>query len=89
MEARRLSQFINGDVDLLKLDVEGCEHKVLHELASSGKLRQMQRIYVEYHHHIVGTDDSLSVTLRLLENQGFGYQLRTNVGWPSERSRIF
>lgn len=37
VEAKRLSSFINGRVDLLKLDVEGAEVKVICDLLESGK----------------------------------------------------
>src|SRR5262249_32185240 len=50
--ARRLSEFISSDIDLLKIDIEGAEREVLNELATSGKLRNVKRLHLEYHHHI-------------------------------------
>ena len=75
-----LSSFINEEIDLLKMDIEGAEEIVLPELSSSGKLRMVKQIHLEYHHHIVGHIDSFSTILKLLENEGFGYQLRANNG---------
>jgi hypothetical protein len=81
--ARRLSSFITQRVELLKMDIEGAEDSVLQELAASGKLELIQQIHLEYHHHIQQHSDRLSGTLRLLEDQGFGYQLRAHPRrWP-------
>jgi Methyltransferase FkbM domain len=83
--SRRLSEFIRSDIDLLKLDVEGAEDAVMDELADSGKLRYVRRLHLEYHHHIAATADKLSSMLRLIEDSGFGYQLRSIARpWPSE-----
>jgi len=38
VNSRKLSEFLDRDVDLLKMDIEGAEEDVLHELATSGKL---------------------------------------------------
>lgn len=72
---RRLSQFIDAEIDLLKLDVEGAEDQVLGDLAASGKLARIRQIHLEYHHHIVAGMDRLGAILALLEQGGFGYQL--------------
>jgi FkbM family methyltransferase len=76
--AQRLSSFINEEIDLLKMDIEGAEELVLPELAASGKFRMVRQIHLEYHHHVVRNTDSLSAVFRLLEDHGFGYQLRVN-----------
>jgi len=75
--ARRLSSFIEEQVNLLKMDIEGAEESVLTELAASGKLHMIDQIHLEYHHHLRKNTDKLSLTLKLLEDQGFGYQLGT------------
>jgi FkbM family methyltransferase len=85
--ARRLSDFISSEIDLLKLDIEGAEDAVMGDLASTGKLRQIKRLHLEYHHHIDASADKLSSMLQLIETNGFGYQLRTPTQrWPSEAS---
>jgi FkbM family methyltransferase len=77
VHADRLSSYIDGDVDLLKLDVEGAEEMVIRDLAEQGKLRRLRSIVCEYHHHHHrdGGDDRLSVILSTLERSGFGYHL--------------
>jgi hypothetical protein len=58
------------------MDIEGAEQQVLEDLASSGTLRRIRSMVIEYHHHIAPNDDALAQFLRLLEVHGFGYQLR-------------
>lgn len=75
--ARRLSSFITGDVDFLKLDVEGAELRVLQELAHSGKIGCIRQMVVEYHHKIPGEPSAMSSFLHVLEESGFEYQIVT------------
>jgi FkbM family methyltransferase len=73
-----LSPFINSEIDFLKMDIEGAENLVLPELYASGKLMKINRLAIEYHHHINKEKDRLSEFLNILEMANFGYQLRTN-----------
>jgi FkbM family methyltransferase len=82
VECVALSDYVNGTVDFLKLDIEGAEHVVLEELARKGKLRNIQKMVVEYHHHIDPEEDNLSKILKLLEDHGFGYQLACGQSRP-------
>ena len=75
IEVVRLSDHIDGPIDFLKLDVEGAETQVIKELAASGKLGTIEQMTIEYHHHLSGADDSLSVILGELEGGGFGYTI--------------
>jgi FkbM family methyltransferase len=85
--AVRLSTFLRADVDLLKVDVEGAEGRVLSDLIGSGALARVQRMHLEYHHHIETDRNALSSTLALLEQAGFGYQLRADqYRWPVPRA---
>jgi FkbM family methyltransferase len=81
VECRRLSGFITDRIDLLKIDVEGAEQEVLDDLVDSGKLRFVEQMHLEYHHHIDTSVDTLSRMLRLLEDGGFGYQIQAS-SWP-------
>lgn len=88
VSARCLSEFISSEIDLLKIDVEGAELEIMADLANTGKLRLASRLHLEYHHHVDRSVDKLSWMLQLLEENGFGYQLRAHTlsPWPSERS---
>lgn len=48
-----LSGFINGPIDLLKIDIEGSEDIVILELAQTNKLMQVEEMIIEYHPDIV------------------------------------
>lgn len=73
--ARRLSDFIQGTVDFMKLDIEGAEHRVLSELEQSGKIRAIRQMVVEYHHRIGQQKSRLAQFLAMLERAGFEYQI--------------
>jgi FkbM family methyltransferase len=73
--SRRLSEFIHGPIDLLKLDVEGAEHRVLYDLVSSGKIESVRQMVIEYHHHIGSQRSRLADFLQQLEQSGFDYQI--------------
>ncbi len=83
-----LSKFVTEPVDFLKMDIEGSEAGVLEELAESGRIRMIREMVVEYHHHVDRRADSLSRMLRLLEDCGFGYQIRS-VPWQAFTRETF
>lgn len=86
VSTNRLSTFVDGEMDLLKLDIEGAEELVLKDLTENGNLQNFKQIVCEYHHHREGPVDSLSVTLAMLENAGFGYQLKAYHNINSKKS---
>jgi len=77
-----LSAYVANPIDMLKMDIEGSEHDVLEDLQATGKLADIRRITMEYHHHVRPTEDRLGVMLSGLENAGFGYTLRAPLGLP-------
>jgi len=86
-----LSDHISGHIDMLKMDIEGSEHHVIEDLAASGKLADIERITMEYHHHIQPHDDRLGKMLCELERAGFGYHLRAPLAlpFPEEETQNF
>jgi FkbM family methyltransferase len=72
---RRLSDFVDGDVDLVKLDVEGAEDDVLSDLVDSGAIARVGQLIVEYHHQLDPTRDFLGAFLERLREQGFSYHV--------------
>ena len=77
--SRRLSDFILGPVDLLKLDVEGAEYRVLCDLLSSGEAQSIKQIVIEYHHRMENERSCLTDFLRQLEQAGFEYQIHASL----------
>ncbi len=84
----RVSRFIDRQVDLLKIDIEGAEMDVLRELAETGKLALVRQMVIEYHHHMRPEEDRMSELFRLLENAGFGYVVRVPHPTPY-RPRVY
>lgn len=82
VESARLSRFVEGDIDFLKMDVEGAELAILHDLESSGKLRHIKKMVIEYHHHIASDQNTMSILLSILERAGFGYQIEASRARP-------
>jgi FkbM family methyltransferase len=72
---KRLSEFIQGPTDFVKLDVEGAEHEVLADLISSRKIDLIKQLVVEYHHRIRDERSCMAKFLDQLERVGFEYQI--------------
>lgn len=81
----RLSNYIEGEVDFLKLDVEGAETAVIEDLKKEIKIRFIDQMVIEYHHHIDKDTDGLSKILSILEESNFGYQFASLVALPWKR----
>jgi len=77
--ARKLSDFIRAPVDFLKLDVEGAEHRVIRDLAQTGKLLAVRQMVVEYHHRVGQHKSCLADFLGMLERGGFQYQIHASL----------
>jgi len=83
--SRKLSEFVQGQVDFLKLDVEGAEQRVLCDLVTSGKIKFIREMAIEYHHHIGKQRSCLANFLRLLEDSGFEYQIQASLFQASSK----
>lgn len=66
-----LADFLDREVDLLKMDIEGVEMKVL--LAAGPKIRKVKQLLLEFHG--VG-DNSLPRIVEFLEHNGFEVETR-------------
>lgn len=58
----RLDKFINGKVDLLKIDCEGAEIDILKSI-SDNKMGLIKKIIVEYHNNIIQNEDKKIITI--------------------------
>lgn len=79
-----LSTFLQGRVDLLKMDIEGAEMDVMQELTSSGALENVNAMVIEYHHHLRPGEDRLSEMLHVLEEHSFGYDVGAKMSEPGK-----
>ncbi len=82
VEGVLLSDFINEDVDLLKVDVEGAELDVVEELVRADKLRRIDQIIVEYHPALFPKRDGLSWLQETLDQNGFKWEVRSGTPVP-------
>jgi FkbM family methyltransferase len=64
----RLVSYLEGRVDMLKLDIEGAEVEVV--LDAVGHLGSVQNLFVEYHSY-VGKEQRVDEILRVLREAGF------------------
>lgn len=73
---RRLSRYLDREVDLLKIDVEGAEAAVLQEIAP--QLPLVRNLFVEWHGRSGGA--GLGAAIELLESAGFDCYHQTAMG---------
>lgn len=59
---KRLNEFINESIDLLKLDCEGAELDILKSI-SNNKMGLIKRIIIEYHNNIIQNEDKKILTI--------------------------
>jgi FkbM family methyltransferase len=50
--SKKLSSFIDREVDLLKIDIEGAEDLVITDLINSGKINLIKKLIIEHHPNI-------------------------------------
>ncbi|MFM2339807.1 MAG: hypothetical protein RLZZ360_443 [Candidatus Parcubacteria bacterium] len=79
--AERLSTLLHqagwSQIDLAKIDIEGAEWQVLHDLTQSGWLTKVEQYVIEYH-HLMGTHESkFGEFLKAFEETGYLYQMNT------------
>jgi FkbM family methyltransferase len=69
VEAKNLSSYIQQNVDMVKIDVEGSEIQILSDLFETGKLGHIQQMVIEF--HPTRTKSDLKSDLQALAAQGF------------------
>jgi FkbM family methyltransferase len=83
VDGKPLSTYVGaGEIDFLKMDIEGAEEPVLRELASTGRLRKIKEMAIEYHHNLEGGSGGCGSFLQLLYEYGYQYQLDATWGNP-------
>ncbi|WP_105171030.1 FkbM family methyltransferase [Pseudoalteromonas sp. T1lg24] len=74
-----LSEYLNRPVDFLKMDIEGAECEVLKE--AQLELKNVHRIFCEYHHDVELGNKPLIEILTLLESNNFNVHISKSLGY--------
>lgn len=82
VETVRLKEFLNGNIDFLKIDVEGAEDTILDDCKND--LATVNNIFFEYHGY-VDRPQRLHDMLAIIKSSGFHYYLKES----STRRRPF
>jgi hypothetical protein len=68
-----------GDVDVLKMDIEGSEYGVIEALCAGGAISRIGQLLVEFHHRMEGfTKAQTLAAIQRLRKEGF------RIAWVSE-----
>ncbi|MGC8885989.1 MAG: FkbM family methyltransferase [Verrucomicrobiia bacterium] len=70
-----LADYINEEISLIKMDIEGDEFETLTNLIETGKIQKIKRFSIEYHHRLFNPEPILGKFLKMLEDSGFDYNL--------------
>ncbi len=76
--AIRISDYVDGEIDLLKMDVEGAEGEILEELETSGALPRIKSMVFEYHANSGNSQNKLNTILEILERNNFATVIYDN-----------
>lgn len=69
VQGQKLSDFLNNKkIDILKIDIEGAENKVIEDLVHHNILNSVDEIIIEYHYQITGSATQLKDFLLSFEN---------------------
>jgi FkbM family methyltransferase len=70
-----LSKFNGNDMIICKMDIEGSEYRVLRRLISTGEIKKINSLYVEFHAHFKNTESAESTKSLISEIISSGVQL--------------
>lgn len=88
IETTPLSEHLSGEIDFLKMDIEGAEACAIAELSHHNKLKLVKEMVFEYHHHELPEQDALADVLAILEQNHFGYEISSMALSPFEKGRF-
>lgn len=71
VQVEKLSKYITGKVDLVKMDIESAEKEVLEELDQSKSIRNISNMIIEYH---PGKGNSILKLEKILKRNDFNTQ---------------
>ena len=73
IEVIRLKDFLNQEIDFLKIDVEGSENELIADIET--ELKNVKRIFIEYH-SVPNSKQRLQELLQVLVNANFRYYIK-------------
>ncbi len=71
---KRLSDYIDREIDFLKLNIEGAELAVLEDLDASQKIQSVKEMCIEWH-SFANQDQNLDELLAILKRNNFRYYI--------------
>lgn len=78
----KLSDYIDREVDMLKVDIEGAESMVFQDLLDSGKLKFIKQTIIECH-----TDKNLVHLLNIFEKNDFYFRIKSDLRTPFSKEQ--
>ena len=87
VNAVRLRDFLEREVDFLKIDIEGAEYKVLCDIAD--KLYLVKNMFLEYHGSFAQNRE-LTAVFEMISSAGFNYYIKeaaTLFDYPFQRTK--
>ncbi len=79
---RKLSEYVEQPIDILKVDIEGAEGEVFEELEEAGKLDLVRRMFIEYHFDNEHMTFPLGKFLSIFDRAGFVYGIYSSFSFP-------
>lgn len=73
VKTARLRDQLSGEIDFLKIDIEGAEYKVIEDCADL--LGNVQNLFIEYH-SMANSKQNLHLILQLVQEAGFRYHIK-------------
>ncbi len=84
IKSEKLSNVVKKyeSIDLLKIDVEGAEKKLIADLNQNGLIEKAWKYIIEYHHNIEDDRSKLSEFLGIFESRGYNYIIKESYTAP-------
>lgn len=73
VKTTRLKNYLTEEIDFLKIDIEGAEHKVVTDCAD--ELRFVKNLFIEYH-SMENKEQNLHQILEIVHQAGFRYHIK-------------
>ena len=83
-----LADYIGGQIDFVKMDIEGAEEQVIKNLFDTKKLPLIKEFVIEYHHHMTKDEDRLGTFLDMFEGSNFGYTIKAPLVPPFQKGQF-